>query len=107
MSLRSEYGKGLSYCIGLFLAHAERAVIFENYMVWFNGAADHLFDMQTYTIKSDELRKRADMFQERCLRNRFGTPTKADMLWAIQEAKDLLLGIDLEAGISAIHGNWE
>jgi len=107
MSSRSEYGKGLSYCIGLFLAHAERAIIFENHMGWFNGAADHLFDMQTKTINSDELRKRAEMFQERCLQNRLGSPTEADMLWAIQEAKNLLLEIDLDAGIPAIHADWE
>ena len=43
----SEFGKGLCYCIGLFLAHAEREVKTERDAgLWFNAASDHLIELQ-------------------------------------------------------------
>jgi len=65
----NEFGKGFTYCIGLFLAHAERkysAVEAEvDNMLWFNGAADHLFELEvpdTFPLKAECLK-----WKEKCL----------------------------------------
>jgi hypothetical protein len=50
---RSEFGRGLTYCLGLFLCHTERFFgvkgdeMFRNIMMeyWFNGSSDHLYEM--------------------------------------------------------------
>lgn len=102
----SEFGKGLAYCLGLFLAHAERhgglgqeSEI--NATVWFNGAADHLVEMDTDNAPK-KLEKRLIKFKDKCLDFRQGlsnTPTAADFYWAVLEAKELLRLLDKEAGI--------
>ncbi len=112
----SEFGKGLAYCLGLFLAHAERKPFKHSdgsadYELWFNGAADHLFEMET-KILPPELKVRTDDFQDKCLKWRLTwdgkkSAEKEDFHWAIQEAKDLLLEIDKHFGIEAEKGQWE
>jgi hypothetical protein len=109
----SEFGKGLCYCLVLFLAHAERykyereiykkAGLSTNYtaQTWFNAASDHLCDFQWHKAPTVKLRIRCKEFSKKCLNwgHGFGllsaqTPTEEDVSWAIQEAKDLLRLID-------------
>lgn len=110
----SEFGKGLTYCLGLFLAHAERYThTKETYKqsgidhdpagVWFNSAGDHLFEIQ-WEQAPRHLRKRIKRFADKCItwRNTFSNekePTEQDVNWAIQEAKTLLRLIDEANGI--------
>lgn len=126
---QSEFGKGLAYCLGLFLAHAERMekqieqyrklkeanpVVFrddDSAEMWFNGAADHLFELQVESAP-ENLRPRMKLFQDKCLEwrlsyNNSPKATSDDVKWAIQEAKDLLREIDNAAGILTEKGSWE
>lgn len=130
MSEQSEFGKGLCYCLGLFLAHAERINKYkESYErmaienpelftvndaaeMWFNGAADHLFDFQDEFAPNDELKKRCLAFKDKCLdwRLSFGDKSKAtieDVHWALQEAKDILREIDTAHKVPSEKGSWE
>ena len=112
--IESEFGKGLCYCLGLFLAHADRGERDGSCIgcaeMWFNGAADHLFELQAESAPP-EIRGRVSEFQDKCLAWRlcFDGPeaTKEDKAWAIQEAKDLLLLIDQHNGVPVCKGSWE
>lgn len=119
----SEFGKGLTYCLGLFLAHAERVkemrqvyakISTEDQNIWaemwFNGAADHLFDLVIPDQLSPNLKDRLSTFQSKCLHWRMALENRAtgdDVTWAIQEAKNLLRLIDQQYGIEVIQGQWE
>lgn len=101
----SEFGKGYAYCLGLFLAHADRPVYkhsdgVEDYGLWFNGAGDHIDEFQAKT-------ERDNIFKEKVIRWRLEQPTKKDFQWAIQEAKDLLIEFDKNNGIDTAKGSWE
>jgi len=128
--MSSEFGKGLSYCLGLFLAHTERykydVIAYEemasktgsDYMknhavgLWFNGAADHLFELQCEEAPTVYLASRLARLQSKCLGWRCAMsdedePTEKDFRWAIQEAKDLLRLIDKANGVKVVKGDWE
>jgi hypothetical protein len=131
----SEFGKGLAYCLGLFLAHADRfrsekqtykhldraAIAKElhaTYSVveaerWFSGASEHLYGLQI-SIAPKGLRKRLTTFRDKCVSwgtgfelKRKSAPTKKDFEWAIQEAKDLLFEIDRINGLKPIKATYE
>lgn len=129
---KSEFGRGLSYCLGLFLCHSERSFSgdtkyeeemderskkygkVEDYSysteMWFNGASDHLYDLEIPEDLSKSLKSRLKRFQEKVLHwgHGFGNDaTKKDKHWAIQEAKDLLRLIDKAHGIKVEKGQWE
>lgn len=104
----SEFGRGLCYCLGLFLAHKERITselkTYENrektraYEMWFYSACDHLYELKI-PRSPKILRERLSIFKTRCLGLRmvFGDEKRAteeDFDWAIKEALDLLLLID-------------
>lgn len=109
----SEFGKGLTYCIGLFLAHESKdkasiIKIFDgDFHIWFNGAADHLFEMQIPEKFPENLKTKLESFQNQCLHWRCSPASEENFKWAIREAKDLLIEIDKQIGIAAIEGEWE
>lgn len=120
--MTSEFGKGLTYCLGLFLAHTDRInsdlevykKIGSNhaYGMWFYGAADHLYDFQSDSAPNELLKNRCKKFYQKCLSLRLPMEekeqaTKEDYYWAIQEAKDLLRLIDQANGIETEKGDWE
>lgn len=99
----SEFGKGYSYCLGLFLAHAERRILWldkNDYSLWFNGAGDHLFEFEAVS-------EQAKAFKSRVLHLRLEKATEEDFIWAIREAKDLLMQFDKENGYEVIKGDYE
>ena len=110
----SEFGKGYSYCLGLFLAHAERyscekcnrknigviGILNGDYGLWFHGAGDHLYEFDAKT-------GRAIDFRNKVLHLRCEKATKEDFEWAIREAKDLLMEYDKSNGIEVTKGNYE
>jgi len=107
----SEFGKGLCYCLGLFLAHAERegrpAVTAES---WFNGASDHFYELQVPTTLPPRLRKRLAELQEKALHWGHGFKGDAkeeDKTWAITEAKNLLLKLDKLNGVETQNAQWD
>ena len=132
---RSEFGKGLAYCLGLFLAHADRfraekqtykhlngaAVAKELHATyttieaerWFSGASEHLYGLQI-TNAPKVLRKRLTTFRDKCViwgrgleLDRKSTPTKKDFEWAIREAKDLLFELDRSSGVNPTKATYE
>ena len=131
----SEFGKGLAYCLGLFLAHADRfrdekqtykhlnraAVEKELHATyttieaerWFSGASEHLYGLQV-THAPKVLQKRLTSFREKCVTwgrgfelDRKSTPTKKDFEWAIREAKDLLFELDRLGGVKPTKATYE
>jgi len=86
--MTSEFGKGFTYCIGLFLAHAEREDHYGD--LWFNSSADHLFDLRIPEQASYVLKNKISYWQGKCITWRLEKYTKEDKLWAIQTAKDIL-----------------
>ena len=108
----SEFGRGLNYCLGLFLAHAERkdheysGVV--DYSMWFNGAADHLYEMEIPDFLPSKLQTRLGVFQTKCLHWRLDDScTKECKVWAIEESKRLLLEIDKEFKIETMVADYE
>jgi len=113
--MKSEFGKGLCYCLGLFLSHAERnrhsgLEKYVGFELWFNAASDHLFDLQIDSAPK-HLRKRMDRFRTKCIIFGHGFPKKTatlnDFAWAIQEAKDLLRLIDKANKVPTEKGDYE
>jgi len=109
----SEFGKGLTYCLGLFLAHAERMnnarYLYSEeskYSIWFSGASDHLYELQIPESIPNCLQKRLKKFKDKCLSLRLQA-TKENFEWAIQEAKNLLMMIDKFHGIKTKKGVYE
>ena len=120
---QSEFGKGLVYCLGLFLAHEckferERHLLGETQskecgvaFLWFNSARDHLLELDWQSAPK-RLQGRLKAFQDKVLNlgvvfNKFDNPTDEDVFWACQEAKDLLRLIDKTNGVSVMKGEWE
>jgi len=130
--MKSEFGKGLCYCLGMFLEHAgklhsqlefyrtmrekhkEEGLFTESSAIniWFNGASDHFYDLQ-WEQAPKHLRKRCKKLMDKSLDigHGFGEAemncTVKDAHWAIKESKDLLRLIDKSNGISVERGSWE
>lgn len=107
----SKFGKGLTYCIGLFLAHADRQIYANDYSMWFYGAADHLYDLELPNWLPEKLEKRLKQFQGKCITWRLilgkNEVTKKDFDWAINEAKSLLMLIDKHFNVKVKKAQWE
>ena len=118
----SEFGKGCTYCLGLFLAHeALHTELFEKknnqpisklaYELWFNAASDHLYDLQIPAKFPVSLQRRLKIFRKKCLYFGHGFPkehaTEKDYKWAINEGKALLLLIDKRLGVQVKRGEWQ
>ena len=120
--MTSEFGKGLTYCLALFLCHSERdyliteddiakGIINKPHM-WFYGAADHLYDLQIPANLPKDLKKRLKEFKSKVLSwrlpfNAAKNATKEDRWWAIQEAKELIRLIDNHFGVKTQKGDFE
>ncbi|MCK4259904.1 MAG: hypothetical protein KAX49_13060 [Halanaerobiales bacterium] len=117
--MKSEFGKGLSYCLSLFLAHeflhseirSKNDKIFNS--IWFNGASDHLYDLVIPESLPKTLQRRLKKFRGKCLDLGHGSGlmdnsvVEEDYVWAVQEAKDLLRAIDRANGVKVVKGDWE
>ena len=127
MKQTSEFGKGLSYCLGLFLSHEGRiqrekemsekiktaSKAHKKWFNWtfyfFNAASDHLYELQ-YEQAPKQLQNRLKTLQNKVLEWGHGynqNSTEKDVFWAIKEAKSLLMEIDKNNGISVIKGEYE
>lgn len=102
----SMFGKGCTYCLGLFLQHTMMhsnmaEVEAKSFgLVWFNGASDHLIDMQIPDNFPEYLQKKIGMFKKTCVDwghntyNGVPMPSKENVEWALDEAKSILMDID-------------
>ena len=109
--MQSEFGKGLTYCLGMFLAHAGNSLRKGTPHLWFSGASDHLYELVIPEDMSQSLQKRLRDFQKKVIHWGHGFPdpgaTQKDMEWALQEAIELLRMIDTDIGIETEKGQWE
>jgi len=123
MTERSEFGKGCVYCIGLFLAH--EAMIQgslktydpighkeDAYSMWFYGASDHLYEIVIPDNFPDRLKERIDLWSNKCMHwrlplNKEKNATEKDWIWAIGEAKGILLDIDNFLGVETEEAEWK
>jgi len=96
----NDFGKGFTYCIGLFLKHAER-----NGVLWFYAAADHLFDLQI--PENFVLKEECELWRNKCLELRLKKCTEEDKAWAIEQAQKFLMEWDRQNSISVEKGEWE
>ena len=106
----SEFGMGFTYCLGLFLAHAEMRMYPKDKVdaeLWFYGATDHLYDLQIPVFFTDEKKEEISAFRSFCMDRRLGEATVADIATAVQKAKDLLRDFDMALGIKTIKGDCE
>ena len=132
--MKSDFGKGCGYCLGLFLAHtgdfakrlesskiieADMKVKFPEYnaemeasSMWFYAAADHLYEFVIPDNLSAKFKRRAKklevfVFAKRLVMDSKDKPTKEDVFWAIDEAKELLRLLDEEHGIKTIKADYK
>lgn len=117
----SEFGKGFTYCIVLFLKHAERYTDISNFLdnplgclIWFNGASDHLYELEIPNQLPEKLRKRIAKWQSKCLDLGHGKHlnaerklTEDDVIWAINEAQEILRSVDTFLGVKTAKGQFE
>ena len=116
----SEFGLGFAYCLGLFLAHAEKFSELRSKKElhfpasnWFNAASDHFYDFQV-DYAPPSLKERCVKLRDYCLeaghgRGLFGAMEVSwdDVDRCIQEAKDILREYDSFNKIPTIKGRWE
>ncbi|MFA5381875.1 MAG: hypothetical protein WC356_01830 [Candidatus Micrarchaeia archaeon] len=105
---KSEFGEGMTYCIGLFLAHKffhKDASV----SLWFNGAGDHLYGLNTNSISCPDLKKDVDAWRNSVLKWRLSyNATEQDKEWAISKATEFLRRIDeLMLNTPTKQGEWE
>lgn len=119
--MKSDFGQGLCYCLGLFIAHEHKFMESRELMkkskldwagMWFNASSDHFYDLQIPQKLNSSLRTRLRKLQRKCLHWGHGFSNKdeakeTDVVWAIQEAKTLLRLIDKANGIATKKGTWE
>ena len=115
----STFGKGLTYCLGLFLAHERDNFIFginpdniskTSCMLWFNASSDHLYDLVIPSELPKELRERLIIFKQKCLEAGHGFKGEVEyptITWALMEAKELLRLIDEHHGIKTIEAEYK
>jgi len=119
----TEFGQGLCYNLGLFLAHADRIkgdkAMWEKaglphriYEMWFYAAGDHLYNFCWELAPTKELQERCKAFQRQVLTFRLPMDdkikvTKKEYDWAISTAKELLMLIDKAHGIHSKKAKWD
>ena len=122
---KSEFGKGLTYCLGLFLAHERDEMVWgtegrkiEKLLkrdiadLWFNGASDHLYELEIPDWLPLNIKRRLAKLQNKALHWGHGfdikaKPTKKDVAWALDEAKKLLRLIDNFHDIKTSEATWK
>lgn len=113
----SGFGKGLCYCLGLFLAHAEMANIYKESQqrlgitrwptIWFNSAGDHMFELEIPGFLTVEVRNRLSDLQSKSLHWRCsGDATEDDVKWAVNEAKELLRAVDEHLAVPTVKATY-
>lgn len=106
--MSSEFGKGFTYCIGLFLCHSERHYGDKrDVSSFFYAAADHLFELEIPHTAPVKFQEKVNLFKSFCLSRRLEDNSKEDVIKAVQEAKDILREWDEICGISTKKGDYE
>ena len=105
----SEFGKGLAYCLGLFIGHEfqwKEHNLGTLRRTWFNGSSDHLFELNIDEAP-EKMRARLEKLRTFALEHRLLDCTEEDINHALTEAKELLMMVDAELGVTTEKGDWE
>jgi len=117
----SEFGKGLTYCLGNFLAHEwlhrprGDGKIKGLYPAssWFNAASDHLYEIEIPKAFPEGLKERIKEFRMEMLDLGHGRALlDDDSTWeqvdaSLDECRKILMLIDEHLGVDVIKGSWE
>ena len=123
---QSEFGRGITYCLGLFLCHVPGGATYDSiafsefepgsddelkqkllYSSWFYGAADHLYEIDTEGC-SDEINSKIEELREFAFSKRRGIGTKEDVFKCKRMALDILMKIDEDILKTDVQrGDWE
>lgn len=114
---QSEFGKGITYCLGLFLCHIEKFNIYEPAdpnirdvlaRTWFYGSTDHLYEINE-TNCSDEINKMITELKDFAFDRRNNlNGTREDILKCKRRALDILMKIDAEVlHTDVVRGDYE
>lgn len=95
--------------------HAERKIYEaeDGAEMWFNGASDHLYEMQIPDSLPEDLRSKLDGFKTHVLNWGHGfdmnrqRATKKDVQWSIETAMNLLMEIDKLHGFEVEEADWK
>lgn len=105
-SPKTEFGRGCTYCIGLFLKHhmmhqdmlkSPRIQLRNMYgNLWFNGSVDHIYDMEIPEKFPEWLKTRLKTFRANCIafRNSAEIVSSDNVSVMIHEAEQILIDID-------------
>jgi len=114
----SEFGTGYAYCLGLFLAHAERdqggrkddSGRYGAGTMWFYSAGDHLIDLKIPRTLPKKKREEIKAWHAKCTGYRFledgQTCTMKDVSEAVEYAKQLLLEWDQHNKVTCRKADW-
>jgi len=106
----SEFGRGLVYCLGLFIAHQgmfkDDSQFKEAY--WYNAATDHLAEIETSPIKDDSLRTEIDVWVGEMFKKRYKyNHNTAEIAEDVTKAKEFLCRIDRSVcGVDSALAEW-
>jgi hypothetical protein len=120
MEKTSEFGKGFVYNLILFAKHFENSMAAKNetlgretYDLWFNGASDHLYELEIPKQWEDhEIGKKAKELQDLALDIGHGSRMmqiidKSEFTKVVELTKEIALLIDKELGVEPIKGQFE
>ena len=110
-TITSEFGKGFVYSLILFAKHFER---WEQYAksnsaedLWFNGAADHLYELEIpEQWKDKEFAHRLRALQDLAIGWRLDRCTEADFRGFWKDLEEVAREIDKELGLNPIKAEW-
>lgn len=123
--MKSEFGKGLTYCLGMFIAHEHwirklreieqkcQGELFEGVFprMWFDGAADHLYGLYIPESLPEEIKHDLETLRKRsihlkCARSE-GKVEWDTVHWALDYARKILRDIDEYLGAETEKGEWQ
>lgn len=111
----SEFGRGFTYCLAMFLAHQhlfrdKNGTALDEFhgMIWFSGASDHLYELEI----PDQfiLKKECEEWRERCLyfRNALRNDVKEeDVTWALDKCREFLMAWDKQCGVNIEKADYQ
>lgn len=104
----SEFGKGFVYCLFLLAKHAAREIYKEDYGMWFNGAADHLFDMKIpKQFKKTKIGELAKWLRDTGLDYRLNREVTEEQFKEFgKRCEELMILIDKELGVKPTKAEW-
>jgi len=120
---QSDFGRGFTYCLGLFLAHEwkkhedkiaeiilnEKGIKTSYAMLFMSGAGDHMFDFEAEAAPS-QIKERCVNLKEKVLKWRIDLANECtweSVDWALKEAKDILREYDKIQGFNTCKAEWE